>query len=113
MLLGAAWIMALTTFGGVAQATLPNWVARPRAGGLSDGVFNGALAGGSLALGLRWHRRSARPPALADRRCRPGCRSTGALHRPRLPHGRGRPWSRRVTGPNRRWPTRSRTIAAR
>jgi MFS family permease len=51
LLLGAAWIMALTTFGGVAQAILPNWV-RGRALAVYQMVFNGALAGGSLLWGF-------------------------------------------------------------
>lgn len=50
LLLGAAWIAALTTFSGVAQAVLPNWV---RGRGLSVYlmVFNGAMAAGSVGWG--------------------------------------------------------------
>ncbi|WER47517.1 MFS transporter [Cupriavidus sp. WKF15] len=51
LLLGAAWIMALTTLGGAAQAILPNWV-RGRALAVYQMVFNGALAGGSLLWGF-------------------------------------------------------------
>lgn len=50
LLLGGAWITALTTLNGVAQAILPNWV---RGRGLSIYLmaFNGAMAGGSLGWG--------------------------------------------------------------
>lgn len=51
LLLGAAWITALTTLGGAAQAILPNWV-RGRALAVYQMVFNGALAGGSLLWGF-------------------------------------------------------------
>ncbi|URF06524.1 MFS transporter [Cupriavidus campinensis] len=51
LLLGAAWISALTTLGGVAQAILPNWV-RGRALAVYQMVFNGAMAGGSLLWGF-------------------------------------------------------------
>ncbi|MGY8525641.1 MFS transporter [Paracidovorax citrulli] len=51
LLLGAAWITALTTLGGAAQAILPNWV-RGRALAVYQMVFNGALAGGSLIWGF-------------------------------------------------------------
>lgn len=50
LLLGAAWIIALTTFNGAAQAILPNWV-RGRALAVYLMVFNGAMAGGSLGWG--------------------------------------------------------------
>lgn len=50
LLLGAAWIIALTTFNGAAQAILPNWV-RGRALAVYLTVFNGAMALGSLAWG--------------------------------------------------------------
>lgn len=50
LLLGAAWIVALTTFNGAAQAILPNWV-RGRALAVYLMVFNGAMAGGSLGWG--------------------------------------------------------------
>ena len=49
--LGAAWITALTTLNGTAQAILPNWV-RGRALAVYLTVFNGAMAGGSLGWGL-------------------------------------------------------------
>lgn len=51
LVLGAAWIMALTTLNGTAQAVLPNWV-RGRALAVYLTVFNGAMAAGSLAWGL-------------------------------------------------------------
>lgn len=51
LLLGAAWITALTTLNGVAQAILPNWV-RGRALAIYLTVFNGAMAAGSLGWGL-------------------------------------------------------------
>ena len=50
LILGAAWITALTTLNGVAQAILPNWV-RGRSLAVYLTVFNGALAAGSLAWG--------------------------------------------------------------
>jgi MFS family permease len=50
LLLGAAWIVALTTLNGVAQAILPNWV-RGRALAVYLTVFNGAMTAGSLGWG--------------------------------------------------------------
>ncbi|MFT8246173.1 MFS transporter [Roseomonas sp. BN140053] len=50
LLLGAAWITALTTLNGTAQAILPNWV-RGRALAVYLTVFNGAMAAGSLGWG--------------------------------------------------------------
>ncbi len=50
LLLGAAWILALTTLNGVAQAILPNWV-RGRALAVYLTVFNGAMTAGSLGWG--------------------------------------------------------------
>lgn len=50
MLLGAAWIIALTTLNGVAQSILPNWV-RGRALAVYLTVFNGAMTAGSLSWG--------------------------------------------------------------
>ena len=49
-LLGMAWIVALTTLNGTAQAILPNWV-RGRALAVYLTVFNGAMALGSLGWG--------------------------------------------------------------
>ncbi|MBI3345627.1 MAG: MFS transporter [Burkholderiales bacterium] len=49
-LLGVAWIAALTTLGGVAQAIFPSWV-RGRGLAVYLTVFNGALTLGSLAWG--------------------------------------------------------------
>ncbi len=48
--LGAAWITALTTLNGAAQAILPNWV-RGRSLAIYLTVFNGAMTAGSLAWG--------------------------------------------------------------
>lgn len=48
--LGAAWISALTTLNGVAQAILPNWV-RGRSLAIYLTVFNGAMTAGSLTWG--------------------------------------------------------------
>ncbi len=50
LVLGAAWIAALTTFNGVAQAILPNWV-RGRGLAIYLMVFNGAMTAGSLLWG--------------------------------------------------------------
>lgn len=49
--MGAAWIVSLTTFNATAQSILPNWV-RGRALAVYLTVFNGAMAGGSVAWGL-------------------------------------------------------------
>jgi predicted MFS family arabinose efflux permease len=49
--LGSGWIISLTTFNGVAQAVLPNWV-RGRGLAIYLMVFNGAMAAGSLCWGL-------------------------------------------------------------
>ncbi|WP_332743312.1 MFS transporter [Hydrogenophaga sp.] len=51
LVLGVGWIIALTTLNGVAQAVLPNWV-RGRGLAIYLMVFNGAMAGGSLAWGI-------------------------------------------------------------
>ena len=51
LVLGLGWIIALTTLNGVAQAVLPDWV-RGRGLAVYLMVFNGTLAGGSLAWGL-------------------------------------------------------------
>jgi MFS family permease len=50
LVLGAAWITALTTLNGAAQAILPNWV-RGRSLAVYLTVFNGAMTAGSLAWG--------------------------------------------------------------
>lgn len=50
LVLGAAWITALTTLNGVAQAILPNWV-RARSLAVYLTVFNGAMTAGSLCWG--------------------------------------------------------------
>ncbi len=51
LVLGVAWIIALTTLNSTAQAILPNWV-RGRGLAIYLTVFNGALTGGSLVWGL-------------------------------------------------------------
>ncbi|WP_144630195.1 MFS transporter [Bordetella genomosp. 13] len=50
LLLGMAWVTALTTLNGVAQAILPNWV-RGRSLAVYLTVFNGAMTAGSLGWG--------------------------------------------------------------
>lgn len=50
LVLGASWIVALTTLGTTMQSVLPNWV-RGRGLSIYLMVFNGALAFGSLAWG--------------------------------------------------------------
>jgi MFS family permease len=49
--LGGAWIVALTTLNGAAQAILPNWV-RGRGLAVYLMIVNGAMAGGSLGWGM-------------------------------------------------------------
>ena len=51
LVLGAGWIIALTTLNGAAQGVLPNWV-RGRGLAIYLMVFNGAMAAGSLLWGL-------------------------------------------------------------
>jgi len=51
VVLGMAWITALTTLNGVAQAILPNWV-RGRSLAVYLTVFNGAMTVGSLSWGM-------------------------------------------------------------
>ncbi|MCW0982585.1 MFS transporter [Agrobacterium sp. BT-220-3] len=50
LFLGGAWITALTTLNGTAQAVLPNWV-RGRGLAVYLTVFNGAMTAGSLGWG--------------------------------------------------------------
>jgi quinol monooxygenase YgiN len=50
LFLGSAWITALTTLNGTAQAVLPNWV-RGRGLAVYLTVFNGAMTAGSLGWG--------------------------------------------------------------
>jgi MFS family permease len=63
LLLGAAWIVALTSLNGVAQAILPNWV-RGRALAVYLMVFNGAMTAGSLGWGLVAQQFGVRPALL-------------------------------------------------
>ncbi len=51
VVLGMAWITALTTMNGVAQSILPNWV-RGRSLAVYLTVFNGAMTVGSLSWGM-------------------------------------------------------------
>jgi MFS family permease len=51
LILGSAWIAALTTLNGTIQAILPNWV-RGRGLSIYLMVFNGASAAGSLLWGI-------------------------------------------------------------
>lgn len=51
LVVGLAWIAALTTLNATAQGVLPNWV-RGRGLAIYLTVFNGAMAVGSLAWGL-------------------------------------------------------------
>jgi predicted MFS family arabinose efflux permease len=87
LVLGAGWIIALTTLNGAAQGVLPNWV-RGRGLAIYLMVFNGAMAAGSLlwglvaqelgvaatllvgGVGLLAAGAAVPPPALADRRGR-------------------------------------------
>jgi MFS family permease len=95
LLLGGAWIMALTTLGGAAQAILPNWV-RGRALAVYQMVFNGALAGGSLLWGFVAQAMGT-PEAL--RIAAAGLAVAAlVLHRMRLPRGE------QDLGPARHWP---------
>lgn len=50
LILGAAWIMRLTTLNGATQAILPNWV-RGRGLAVYLTVFNGAMTAGNLGWG--------------------------------------------------------------
>ncbi|GBD47873.1 MFS transporter [Methylopila sp. Yamaguchi] len=61
--LGIAWIVALTTLNGAAQAILPNWV-RGRGLAVYLTVFNGAMTGGSLLWGLVAHHIGVAPALL-------------------------------------------------
>lgn len=51
LVLGVAWIVTLTTLSATVQAILPNWV-RGRGLAIYLTVFNGSMAGGSLAWGI-------------------------------------------------------------
>lgn len=82
--LGGAWIFALTTLGGAAQAILPNWV-RGRALAIYLMVFNGAMALGSIVCGLVAQALGVQATLLiaAGGLCVSGI----ALHRIKLPAG--------------------------
>lgn len=84
LLLGLAWIVALTTLNGAAQAILPNWV-RGRGLAVYLTVFNGAMTGGSLLWGLVAHNIGVAPTLLVAAACLAGA---GLLLRRRaLPKG--------------------------
>lgn len=84
LILGIAWITALTTLNGVAQSILPNWV-RGRGLAVYLTVFNGAMTIGSLAWGVVASSVGV-PLALQIGAC--GLISVGLLaHRVSLPTG--------------------------
>lgn len=95
LVLGSAWIVALTTLNGVVQAILPNWV-RGRGLAVYLTVFNGAMAAGSLGWGLV-ARAVGLPATLV---VSAACLSVAALlfHRLRLPAGEA------VLDPSMPWP---------
>lgn len=95
LLLGAAWILALTTMSGTAQAILPNWV-RGRALAVYQMVFNGALAGGSLLWGFV--AQAVGTPHTLLIAAGGLVLAALALHRLRLPRGE------EDLGPARHWP---------
>jgi len=95
LLLGAAWILALTTMAGAAQAILPNWV-RGRALAVYQMVFNGALAAGSLLWGFVAQGLGT-PQALLIAAVGLVLAALG-MHRLRLPLGED------DLGPARHWP---------
>jgi len=84
LLLGAAWITALTTLNGVAQAVLPAWV-RGRGLAIYLMAFNGAMTAGSLAWGGVAQTLGVGPALLAGAVAL-AC-SALAFHRLRLPSG--------------------------
>lgn len=84
LLLGVAWIAALTTLNGVAQAVLPNWV-RGRGLAIYLTVFNGAMALGSLGWGLGAQRLGVATTLLAGAASL--ALSSLLLYRLRLPAG--------------------------
>jgi len=95
LLLGLGWIVALTTFNGVAQAILPNWV-RGRGLAIYLMVFNGAMAAGSLGWGLLAQEIGVPATLLAGAA---GLLVAGVLlHRLRLPQGEAN------LDPSNHWP---------
>ncbi|MGE8637677.1 MAG: MFS transporter [Achromobacter sp.] len=95
LLLGVGWIVALTTFNGVAQAILPNWV-RGRGLAIYLMVFNGAMAAGSLGWGLLAQEIGVPATLLAGAA---GLLVAGlVLHRMRLPQGEAN------LDPSNHWP---------
>ena len=109
LVLGAGWIIALTTLNGAAQGVLPNWV-RGRGLAIYLMVFNGAMAAGSLLWGLVAQELGVAATLLVGGvgLLAAGCCSTACACRPARPI-----CSRRTIGRSR-WSTRRlRTIAAR
>ncbi|MGX6566509.1 MFS transporter [Cupriavidus necator] len=95
LLLGAAWILALTTLAGTAQAILPNWV-RGRALAVYQMVFNGAMALGSLVWGFV--AQGLGTPAALMIAAAALCVAAFVMHRVKLPRGE------EDLGPARHWP---------
>ncbi|MBS7540920.1 MFS transporter [Ancylobacter lacus] len=92
--MGAAWIIALTTLNATAQAILPNWV-RGRALAVYLTVFNGAMAGGSIGWGFVAQEIGLAATLLAAA----GLVLTGlAVHRVALPTGEA------DLTPSKHWP---------
>lgn len=96
LLLGAGWIVALTTLGTTMQSVLPNWV-RGRGLAIYLMVFNGALAIGSLVWGFVAQRTGLSAALL----CAAAALAIAAfaLLRVRLPD------TERNLEPARHWPT--------
>lgn len=95
LLLGVGWIVALTTFNGVAQSILPNWV-RGRGLAIYLMVFSGAMAAGSLGWGLLAQEIGVPATLLAGAA---GLLVAGlVLHRMRLPQGEAN------LDPSNHWP---------
>jgi hypothetical protein len=66
LFLGGAWITALTTLNGAAQAVLPNWV-RGRGLAVYLTVFNGAMTAGSLGWGAVGEAAGIQSPCSLER----------------------------------------------
>jgi len=95
LVMGAAWITALTTLNGAAQAVLPDWV-RGRGLAVYLMVFNGAMTLGSLAWGAVAQATSV-PAAL-------GIAAGGALVVAALAGRVPLPAGDRDLQPSRHWP---------
>jgi hypothetical protein len=84
LLLGAGWILALSTLNGTAQAILPNWV-RGRGLAVYLMVFSGASAAGSLGWGFV--AQALGVPAALGLAAGGGMVAALLLHRLKLPAG--------------------------